>query len=233
VWSVPDNAPLPPGALLFTDGGELVGLVDEPRNGPTVVPGMLVIQAAGQLVDNPPGPVAESGVQVQALTRPIADATGAAGGVVVTWVDRTGPAAGRLRVGDVIEGAGGQLIAGPEHWDVRASRAPVGKPLPLLVRRGGKVIDVELVPRARPATPTLGLVLRAVPGAGAEVVRVQPGSAAARAGLAPPDLITVVAGIQAPTPSQVTAAYASARPGQPVLVAVTRGDRHQVLTLAR
>ena len=80
---------------------------------------------------------------------------------------------------------------------------------------------------------SLGLVLRPVPGFGAEVVWVEPSSAASAAGLQSGDLITMIGAVTAPSPAQVTAAFNAAPPGRPVLAAVTRRDRHEVLALPR
>ena len=85
---------------------------------------------------------------------------------------------------------------------------------------------------APPASESLGLALRAH-GAGAEVVRVEPGSAGDRAGLVAGDVITLVAGTEAPNPAQLTKAFASLHAGQRVMLAVTRGDTHFVTTVTR
>jgi putative serine protease PepD len=68
---------------------------------------------------------------------------------------------------------------------------------------------------------------------GAEVVRVQPASAAARAGLLVGDVITVIGSVHAPTPAQVAQSFSSNPAGQPILVGVSRGDAHFVTTVER
>jgi len=88
-------------------------------------------------------------------------------------------------------------------------------------------------PGAQPASRPLGLTLRARTRIGAEVIRVEPASAAHQAGLSVGDVITLVADVSAPTPTQVTRSFASVGPGQRVIVAVTRGDAHFVTTLER
>jgi S1-C subfamily serine protease len=65
------------------------------------------------------------------------------------------------------------------------------------------------------------------------VVRVQPGSAGHRAGLAVGDVITVFGEILVPTPSQVTRSFAAMREGERQIVGVTRGDAHIVTALER
>ena len=138
--------------------------------------------------------------------------------------------------GDVIEALDGRPVATPQHWDVRLARLSVGETLNLRVRRRGESRDVAIVAvaaAAQPASPSLGLTLRARTGIGAEVVRLDRGSAADRAGLAIGDVITLVADLSAPTPAQVLRSYTSLRPDERVIVAVTRGEIHFVTTLER
>ena len=104
------------------------------------------------------------------------------------------------------------------------------------MRRGGELREVTLVasvPARPPASRSLGLTLRVQTKIGAEVVRIERGSAADRAGLSLGDVITLVADISAPTPTQVARAYSSMAEGERVIVAVTRGDTHFVTTLER
>ena len=86
---------------------------------------------------------------------------------------------------------------------------------------------------SQPASRSLGLTLRARTRIGAEVLRVDPGSAAARAGLAVGDVITLVAESPAPTPAQVTRQFNSLGQSERMLVAVTRGETHFVTTVER
>ena len=116
------------------------------------------------------------------------------------------------------------------------ARLSAGQTLTLRVRRRGEVNDVAVVAAgvAIPAVKrSLGLSLRARPGTGAEVMRVDPASAAARAGLAAGDVITLMGNSAAPTPAEVQRSYAALREGQRILVAATRGSRHFVTTVER
>ena len=170
------------------------------------------------------------------MTADVSSATGAPLGVVVSRVDQAGAGAGQVMVGDVIEAIDGRPLEFRQQWDVRAARLSEGETVSLRVRRRGEVREVWLVALAPPAsasTQSLGLTLRPRPGLGAEVVRVDRGSAADRAGLIPGDVITLVADLEVPTPAQVTRAYAAAAEGQRLLIAVTRGDDHHVTTLER
>jgi S1-C subfamily serine protease len=157
-------------------------------------------------------------------------------GVVVAWVDPDAASSEQLMVGDVIEAVDGRALAIRQQWDVRVARLSVGDALSLRVRRRGEIREVALVanvPAPQPVSPSLGLTLRARTKIGAEVVRIETGSAADRAGLTLGDIITLVADVSAPTPTQVVRSYTSMGQGERVIVAVTRGDTHLVTTFER
>lgn len=236
VWAVPRRTDLAPGSFLFTSGAELAGLVIAHAGRLAIVPGETVLAEAERLIAAPPGPPGTIGIEVQDLTPPVASVTGAAIGAVVTWVDANGAARDQVMAGDVIEAIDGRMLATRQHWDVRVARLTAGETLRVRVNRRGEIREVALVASAAavpPANRSLGLALRAQSKIGAAVVRIERGSAADRAGLAPGDVITLVGDVSAPTPAQVVRAYSSIGPGQRVLVAVTRGDAHFVTTLER
>jgi len=236
IWAAPAATDLTPGTFVFTTEGAWAGLVTEHQSRPAIVPGDLVIKVADWLLSEDRGTPGRLGVTVQPLTSAIAAATGAATGVVVTSVDRRGPAFGLLAVTDIVEAINGDTVATPEVWRVRMARLRAGESLVLRVRRRKEVQDIQVsaFPETGPlADRPLGLTMRAVRRVGVEVLRVQPESAAARAGIEAGDILTVVGELDAPTPSQVSQAFAAAPAGQPVLVAMTRGDAHHVLTLEK
>jgi len=235
VWALPADSDLAPGSFLFTSDAELVGLVIAYSGHRAVVPAATLLAEADRLLASPRRAAGTLAVEVQALTPPLASATGASAGLVVAWVDTAGAAMGRLKVGDVIESIDGRPVTGLGDWDVRMARLSAGETVALRGRRGGGVLEASLVaaPATQPATRTLGLSLRARPRVGAEVFRLQAGSAGQRAGLAVGDVITVFGEIIAPTPSQVTRSFASLREGQGVIVGVTRDDAHLVTALER
>lgn len=236
VWTVPAGTGLVPGSWLFSTDAELVGLVIADGREPVIVPSGLLLAEAERLLSTPPGSGGVTGIDAQALTPPIAAITGAKAGVVVTAVDASGPADGQVKIGDVIEAAGGQPVLTLQHWRVRVARLAPGEKLVLRIRRNGTVQDVPVVavaPSTAAASPLLGLSLRALPRVGAQVIRVDRGSAADRAALAGGDIITVIGEVTAPTPAQVQRAFDAASEGQRVMIAVTRGDAHFVTVLER
>jgi hypothetical protein len=236
LWTVPGRTDLVPGSFLFTSRAELAGLVIVYGEQLAIVPGATVLEEAERLVAAPPGAAGVIGIDVQELTASLASVTGAPMGVVVTWIDATGPGKGQLMAGDVIEAIDGRALTTRQQWDVRVARLAVGETLGLRVRRRGELREVALVANAPPAPPanrSLGLALRTLPRIGAEVRRIDSGSAADRAGLILGDIITLVADVAAPTPSQIMRSYTSLNPGERVLVAVTRGDAHLVTTVER
>jgi hypothetical protein len=236
LWAVPERTDLAAGSFLFTNGAELAGLVINYGEGLAIVAGATVLAEGERLLAAPPGPAGAIGIEVQDLTPAVASATAAAMGVVVSWVDPDGASSEHLMVGDVIEAVDDEALATRQQWDVRVARLTAGETLRLRVRRSREIREVALVANAVPAPPasrSLGLTLRARTRIGAEVVRVEPGSAADRAGLAIGDVITLVGELSAPTPAQVTRSYASMAQGERVIVAVTRGDAHFVTTFER
>jgi hypothetical protein len=236
IWAVPAQTDLVPGAFLFTTSAELAGLVMPHSGGLAIVPGATVLAEADRLLAMAPGVPGSLGIEVQELTPPLASVTGAAGGVVVTWIEADSAVRGQLAAGDVIEAVDGVALSSRQAWDVRSARVKVGETLTLRVRRRGELREVRLTATAaapQPSRRSLGLTLRARTRIGVEVVRVESGSAAERAGLTAGDVITLVGELSAPAPAQVLRTFASMDQGQRVLVAVTRGDAHFVTTLER
>jgi S1-C subfamily serine protease len=236
IWAVPGRTDLVPGSFLFTSSAELAGLVMPHGGGLAIVPGAMVLAEADRLLGMVPAPPGALGIEVQDLTASVASVTGALAGVVVTWTDAAGAAKGQLTAGDVIEAVDGLALASRQAWDVRVARLEAGETLTLRVRRRGELREVRLTAGAAvpPSDPrSLGLTLRARARIGVDVVRVEPGSAAERAGLTTGDVITLVGELSAPTPAQVMRSFAAVGQGQRVLIAVTRGSAHFVTTLER
>jgi len=237
IWTVPAHTDLATGAFVFTTDGTLAGLAIEHAGRPAILPAEALIRAADRLLREGSRNGGWLGVEVQALTPAVALVAGASGGVVVTWVDPRGAAAEKLVVTDVIEAIGDEVVATLEHWETRLARLAAGDSLVLRVRRRGEVREVHLTAGGplptQSAAQLLGLTMRAIPRIGVEIVRVDPGSAAARAGIEAGGVMTLIGEIARPTPAQVTRAFLATPEDRPLLVGVTRGDRHRVLALGK
>jgi hypothetical protein len=231
VWTAPPRTDLTPGTFAFTSTGALAGLVVRHDNRPAILPLAALMTAADRLIELRQGKPGWIGLTVQPLTPALATATGATGGMIVTWVDPKGPAAGSIQVADVIEtidGAAADLTE--QQWTARTARLVAGESLTIRVRRGTMTQPARLTAAERPPpAPTLGLTMRRA-RTGVEVLRVEPGSAAARAGIRPGDIITFAAGVQAPTPTQINRAFAAAS-DRALVLGVTRSDSHVVVAV--
>jgi S1-C subfamily serine protease len=126
-------------------------------------------------------------------------------------------------------------ITDPEQWHVRAARTGVGDTVTLGVTRRGaqSTMQLSMAPPPDQSAAALGLVMRPVPRVGAEVMRVNRGSAGEAAGILAGDLITAIGSVTAPTPAQVRSAFASVEQGDLLIVAVRRGGAHRVMAIQR
>jgi len=181
------------------------------------------------------------GVEVETLTPEVGAVVGVPSGLIVTWVEPSGPAAKALHTGDVIQQIDGQQVSTADDWLLSMARIVEGDEVRLSVLRAGMPHEVDLAaaPVWRPSPPRqagaksvtqrlpLGLEMRSETGQGISVRSVGAGSRAEEAGLAVGDLITRAGNLDAPTPAQLRQALARG----PVLLAVTRGTRHHVLAL--
>src|SRR6185295_11014373 len=186
------------------------------------VPANMANQAMRQLIDYGEVRRGRLGVAVQSLTPDLAEALSldAKEGVVVNGVERGSPAerAG-IKKGDVIVAFRGDPIKSAQDLRNRIGLAAVGTEAPLTVLRDGKRRDLTASIDALPSvkgsvskaavagTTSPPAVIDALQGAdfrdvprdadhgdakGAMVTRLEPGSAADRAGLHPGDIVTAV-----------------------------------------
>jgi hypothetical protein len=241
VWVLPDPPAVAAGTFLFTTEGAFAGLCVAHGQGTAIVPATLLFSALEQLQQES-GEAGHLGITIQPLESSIARATGARTGVVVSAVDQAGPGGGILNATEVIEAVDGQEMRTPDHWRARAARVHAGDVLTLRVRGGGSVRDVQITaaPLAVPNEPAepiepalLGLRLRALPKIGAEVLSVQPRSAAARAALREGDTITFADGRLSPTPDQVMRAWSALPSGSSLLLAVSRSGERVVVAIEK
>jgi S1-C subfamily serine protease len=222
----------PPGSPLFSLGGEFMGLLVATDEGIALLPAPDVSAEVARLQQSGSVRRGRPGFSVQPLTTPLASATGATSGVVVTLVDPGGPAAGLLRVGDVIEQVGEQAVPDIDAFVATISGVAAGTPLVLSVLREGTRSQVVITPGNAPAEAGergLGLILRTLRGAGAEVVLVVPGSAGSRAGLRAGDVVTHLNGVENPTAADIDRAWSRAK--APLALGVRRGIQPLVLAL--
>jgi S1-C subfamily serine protease len=77
------------------------------------------------------------------------------------------------------------------------------------------------------------LIMRSIPGSGATVTRVDPGSVGDRAGIRAGDVITRIAGIEAPTAGEIRRMFTASAKGQAPLLALTRDGAHRVTALEK
>ena len=238
LWVLPPAAPIAPGTFVFTTDGAFAGLGVSHNGQAAIVPAALLFSAVDQL-QRRSGAAGDLGIAIQPLSPEIASATGAATGVVISAVDPSGAAAGRLLATEVIEAIDGQDMRTPDHWRARVARANAGDTLTLRVRSGEGVREVQITAAApaAPAEPTddasLGLRLRAIPKVGAEVLSVQPRSSAARAAIQQGDIITVAGGRPSPTPAEVMRAFTSLPERGSLMIAIARGTEHRVIVIEK
>jgi serine protease Do len=230
---------VPAGALVFSLDARLIGAVVTEEGLPAIAPANLLIAAAERLIAGEIVQAGSLGIDVQNLTPSLSAATKAEHGVIVAYVNPNGPSAEALRVGDVIQRLNGQPVFSRERFIVNVNRTRPGTAVALDVLRAGEATQVEVTVEARlPAngegpSRALGLIARQVPRTGAEVVRVSRDGAAAAAGLQPGDVITHLDGAAAPTPAQITAAFARAPAGSALLLGIERGQQPIVLAVEK
>lgn len=236
IWALAPSVDVGAGTFVFTLDGSFAGLTVEEEGRVAIVPGERLIAEADRLERHGPRIPGHLGFELQLLTPDIAAALGARSGAVVTWVDPRGPAARDLRVADVIERVDDRALLTMEQWNGRAAGVVEGQRIALNVRRRGEPRHIWLTAAVAPEPAgdrPLGLTSRRIAGVGAQVVRVAPGSASARAGLQTRDVITLLGDTEAPTPAQLAHAFDAAPRDRPLAVAVTRGGSHFVVALTR
>jgi hypothetical protein len=226
IWRLPPGVSVTPGTFMFTTEGLLAGLVVENAGALSLVPGQLVLDAADRLAEDAPHSPGELGITVQQTSL----------GLAVAWVNPAGPAAKELAATDLIEAINGDSLATLDEWRARMRNVASGDEVKLRVRSDGERRELAIVAAPvvePPEDPELGLRVRTIPRAGAEVLGVDPRSRGDRAGLRTGDLITVMGRQKMPTAAQVGRIFENAQPGEKLLVAVTRGEQHHVFVIEK
>ena len=237
IWLAPASAELAPGSFVFTMDALLAGVVIDVGRQLAILPGPMLLKEVDRLLSKPSNPTGDLGIQVQELTTPIGNATGASTGVVVTQIDPKGPSAGVLAVGDVLEAIDGMPLETPLHWKARVLKLMADESVNVRVRRTNNVREVTLVagplPHVLHGKPTIGVELRNIAGTGSAITEVEMGSIADRAGLRAGDVITLVGETRAPSPAAVLRVIERVSGGEAVLVAFVRNGAHAVTALER
>jgi serine protease Do len=229
---------LPAGVAVFTLDARFIGLGMPDGRDVLVVPAGALKRAADRLSRGGSIVAASLGTEVQPLDSALIAATGADRGVIVSYVAARGASAGRLAIGDVIRRVGGSDVRSMSDYRTAIVSLEPGKQVAVEIIRHGAPLTVSITPLARTessadVTGELGLELRTVRGIGAEVVRVAPRSAAARAGILPGDLITMAGDATSPDARRITRAFNELDAGQHIVFAVDRGASHLVVALAK
>ena len=230
---------IPKGAAVFTLDAALMGIVRDDGDTMTVLTGEYLKSAAEGAQQVAAGPRGWIGIEVQPLTPAVARATGSNAGVVVTHVEPGGPAAKALKSGDVIQAIGGTPVTSVGGLrQVERALSP-GADVALVGSRRGAPLQLSVTAmdaasgRAPTGADSTGFVGRSVRGSGTEVVAVNVRSPAADAGLRAGDLIVAVDGSEAPTDGNITGRYRAARPGEALLLTVSRDGRYHVFALEK
>jgi hypothetical protein len=226
IWRLPPGVSVAPGTFMFTTEGLLAGVAVEHAGALSLVPGHVVLDVAERIAEDAPHAPGELGVTVAQTSL----------GLAVAWVDPQGPAAKELAPTDLIESVNGTSVPTVDVWRARMRNVASGDEVKLRVRSEGELRDVTIAAAPvvePPEDPALGVRVRTVVRTGAEVLAVAPRSRAHRAGIQDGDLITVIGSQKTPTAAQVARVFDDAKPGEKLLVAVTRGDDHHVFVIEK
>jgi hypothetical protein len=236
IWTVPETAAVVPGTFVFTTEGALAGLAVSYDQRVALVPAETIVSTARRLMDQRGASAGTIGISVQKLSPEISQATGITEGVIVTWVDEEGPAAGMIQTADVIEAVDNRPMTTESHWRARIARLHPDEIVALQVRRQNEILIIHVA--SAPVAPkhadiSLGLRLRPAGAAGIEVVSVQPHSVASIARMMPRDLITRIGSARVSMPAQLLRAFDELSPGSSLLLAITRDDGYHVVALRK
>jgi serine protease Do len=231
------------GPLLNVDG-EIIGInsaiIATAQNIGFAIPADKVKRIVTELTQFGKVRPAWLGFDVQPLTLELARRLGwdRTFGAVITNVEESSPAAeAGLQRGDIVAQVATTQVEDADDLKSRFRSFVAKTPVPLRVFRGGQLIDVSVTPVEFPARlvdatvwDRLGLRVKAGTG-GMPITSVRPGTAAARVGLEPGDVILKVNNTPVGTPELFREAIVHARGKQSVLLLLRRGPRGYYLTL--
>jgi S1-C subfamily serine protease len=137
------------GGPLLDAGGEVVGINTLVRSGPGAGLGFAIpINRARSIAQQLVATGLVSHAMIGVGLEPARDASGAtAAGAQVRSVMPGGPAArAGLKPGDVITASAGQVVKSPAQLTQLVERNGVGKPMALVVQRGGQAVSLQVTP---------------------------------------------------------------------------------------
>ncbi len=245
------------GGPAFNLSGEVIGVntaIYSPSGGSVgigfAIPASTTLDVIKSLREN--GAVTRGwlGVQIQPVTREIADSLGLADakGAIVSDITEGSPAqSAGFKAGDTILKADGQDIADSRDMAKKVARIAPGKDVNFEIVRDGKPMTITakltkmptdqqaMLPKASKAEPSsmsdLGLKLGpADDGAGVKIIDVDPNGVAAKEGLKPGDIIMEVAGKEVSGPADVKSALSQVTKPR-VMMLVRSGEGNRILTL--
>ncbi len=257
------------GGPTFNLNGDVVGVntaIFSPSGGSVGIGFAIPTEVARDVIDSlrSKGSVARGwiGVQIQPVTREIADSLGArdAKGALVSDLQSGSPAgAAGIKSGDIITAVNGERVEGPRELARKIAAIGPDKQIDIAFLRDGReqranvrlgTLPAENRQRAslggndksaeRNALASLGLTLApasAVPGAGREgvmIAEVDPNGAAATTGLKQGDVILEAGGQKVERPADVSAALAAAKKDgrRALLLRVKSGDNTRFVAIA-
>ncbi len=217
------------GGPTFNLSGKVVGIntaIFSPSGGNVgiafAIPASVASQIVEDLIDN--GQVMRGwlGVQIQPVTRDIAESIGlekARGAIVAGAQDESPAASAGIKPGDVITAVDGKPVKGPRALARHIADIAPDSDVTISLWRDGEAKDVVVklgrlqenasaaqdgAPRALKSLARLGLELQASPeGNGVEVIDVVPGSRAAKRGIRIGDNIVTINGEEVSNPERV------------------------------
>jgi S1-C subfamily serine protease len=225
------------GSAVFSLDGTFIGLAIDAGGGIAIVrSSTLRAAAAGTLAA--PAVRGDLPIEVQPLSATLAEAAGAAKGVMVSRLWSSLPGEVPIAPGDVIQSVDGiEVTSVAGFQQVAQSRSPGAKVVLRLVRKGkpasATVLAIEADAQAPGSPDSPGVSLRNVQGLGVEVVTVEPSGPASRAGLRQGDVIVTLDYATAPAAQDIARAFRSAKPGTLLLLTVQRDGTHRVLALEK
>ncbi len=231
------------GPLLNVDG-EIIGInsaiIATAQNIGFAIPADKVKRIVSELTQFGKVRPAWLGFDVQPLSLELAKRLGwdRTFGAVITNVEESSPAAeAGLQRGDIVTQVATTQVEDADDLKSRFRSFVAKTPVALKVFRGGQTLEVTVTPVEFPTRlvdatvwDRLGLRVKAGPG-GMPITSVRPGTAAARVGLEPGDVILKVNNAPVGTSELFREAIIHARGKPSVLLLVRRGQRGYYLTL--